>query len=229
MNAYPLIPLVAAVLLAGCASTQPSTASRGPYVKPGLIMLTADQAEARGIKVQPASSQQPASPAPADVQPLDASSVVAPGDVKVYTMGRMVDSADRNVMHETHAVYRKESAPQWKLKAQPGQQIIVGPRVTDSRQEPQTPASQEVDSYLSDQRRVAQEDRQAIEALFRGLEALSKQQQQTQRLVLKYMEEKERERRPETGKPEAAKPEPQGGAKEQEAPAEKTEKQGTAN
>jgi hypothetical protein len=164
------------VVMAGCAS--PSSAGRRePYVKPGLILLTADQAERRGIELSvPAHQAAVPSGSP---QPLDSKCVIAPADVKVYTLNRAVDPADPNLMHEEHVVYRRETSPRWQLNGSVEQKILVGPKVTDGRQELTPLLDKELTTYLSDQRRATEANQQAIAALLKAVDALSRQQRAT--------------------------------------------------
>lgn len=167
---------VVAGMLLGCASSPPPAAwTRGPYVKPGLIMLTADQAERRGINLS--TPEASAVRMPANVQALDTAAVTIPTGVKVYTLNRAADPADPDVMHEEHVVYRRESAPRWRLDAPSDQKILVGPRVTDGRQEIQPLLTKELTAYLSDQRRATELNGKAISTLFEAVDALNRQQQ----------------------------------------------------
>jgi hypothetical protein len=170
-----LLSAVATGALAGC-STQTSAFRREPYVKPALIMLTADQAQRRGIQVQ-APAPRPDEVLPADAEPLDASAVTAPEDIKVYSMNRTVDPADRELMHEEHVVYRRETTPAWRLHASAERKILVGPRVPDGRQDLQPVLSKELISFMNDQRRAAESNQKAITALFQAVDALNRQQE----------------------------------------------------
>lgn len=138
-------------------------------------MLTADEAAQRGIELRPAAAAA-AVPA-ADLQPLDASAVTVPGDIKVYTFNRAADPADRDLLHEEHVVYRRETAPQWRLEAPVGQKILVGPRVTDGRGDLQPLMNKELAAYLADQRRATEANGKAIAALFQAVDAINRQQQ----------------------------------------------------
>lgn len=175
MNTSALPAVLMALAVAGCAGSSGPASARGPYVKPGLIMLTADQAAQRGIAVRAAP---PAAGAPApDLQPLDASAVSVPADIKVYTLNRAADPSDRDILHEEHVIYRRETAPRWRLDAPVGQKILVGPRVTDGRGELQPLMNKELATYLADQRRATEANGKAIAALFQAVEALNRQQQ----------------------------------------------------
>jgi hypothetical protein len=164
------------IVLAGCASPS-SIGRRDPYVKPGLILLTADQAERRGIELSAPSNQEAAPPG--SLQALDARSVTAPANVKVYMLNRAVDPGDSNLMHEEHVVYRRETSPQWRLNASAEQKILVGPKITDGRQELTPLLDKELTTYLSDQRRATEANQQAIAALLKAVDALSRQQRAT--------------------------------------------------
>lgn len=167
---------VAALAAAGCSSSPSAAAAREPYVKPGLIMVTADQARRLGVEVEGAS-RAPEPPMPAELSRLDSAAIVAPPDVKVYSLNRSVDPADRELMHEAHVVYRRETSPRWRLDAPADQKILVGPRVTDGRQELQPMLNNEVTAFLAEQRRVAEANQKAIASLFEAVEALNRQQQ----------------------------------------------------
>jgi hypothetical protein len=164
-----------AVLLAGCVSSPETGSQHQTYVKPELVMLTADQAARRGIEITHAPRTDRVVPQEWDA--LDAGSVVVPGDVKVYSLNRAADPFDPDLLHEEHVVYRRESGPRWQLDAPTTQKILVGPRVTDGRQELQPLHDQELASYLADQRRASEANQKAISALFQAVEALSRQQQ----------------------------------------------------
>jgi hypothetical protein len=170
--------LAAAGLLAGCANSSPSGRLGGPYVKPGLIMVTPDQAAKYGLAERPVAATPPAG-----VPPLDTSAVLAAPEVRVYTFGRFQDAADPDLLHETHVAYRRETAPRWQMQAPADQQILVGPRITDSRQDFAPIKDREVEAYLAEQHTRQQEDRQAIELLFKGLDTLTKQQAQQMKML----------------------------------------------
>jgi hypothetical protein len=53
--------------------------------------------------------------------------VRVPEKIKAYAVGRYVDPADPNVMHERHVVYRKEASPVWNTAYEPESSVIVGP------------------------------------------------------------------------------------------------------
>ena len=80
-------------------------------------------------------------------------------------------------MHEEHAVYRRETAPRWRLDAPANRKILVGPQVTDGRQEIQPLLSKELTTFLADERRATEANQKAISALFQAVDALTRQQQ----------------------------------------------------
>ncbi len=163
-----------AAALAGCASTTHDL-RREPIVKPGLIALTPEQAAQRGLSTERYADGRDARPAL--VAGLDASAVVLPPDIEVYPIGRTVDAANPEIMHEEHVVYRR-TAPRWRLDAPSGQKILVGPRLTDGRGELQPLLSKELAAYLSDQRKATTENQKAITALSQALETVTRQQQE---------------------------------------------------
>lgn len=171
-----ILPCSIFLLLAvGCAGPGISASHREPYIKPGLIMLTADQAAERGIAVQPAGGG--STPLSAEIEALDESAVLTSPGIKVYTINRTVDPADRNLLHEQHVVYRRESAPQWRLHAAFDRRLNVGPSVPDGRQNLQPLLDKELATFLSDQRRATEANQRSITALFQVVDALSRQQQ----------------------------------------------------
>jgi hypothetical protein len=95
----------------------------------------------------------------------------------------MQDAADPDLLHETHVAYRRETAPRWQMRAPADQQILVGPRITDSRQDFAPIKDHEVEVYLAEQHTRQQEDRKAIELLFKGLDTLTKQQAQQMKML----------------------------------------------
>lgn len=170
-----LMPVIIGLVAGGCMSSSESAIVREPHVKPSLVLLTADQAARRGIKIEPAGPAEAAMPK--EISALDSSSVIAPPNVKVYTVNRAVDPADPELMHEEHVAYRRESSPMWKIDAPAEQKILVGPRITDGRQDLQPVLNKELAAYLADQRRVTAANQKAIAALFDAIDALNRQQQ----------------------------------------------------
>jgi hypothetical protein len=81
------------------------------------------------------------------------------------------------MMHEAHIVYRRD-APRWNLRPSAGQQILIGPQITDGRGEVQPIASQELESYLREQRVAAQRQQQFLGQVGQAVGQLATQQQQ---------------------------------------------------
>lgn len=166
-----LLPVFAALLLASCTTPPASIEHHELYVKPAMVMLTADQAAARGLKVESAPAADPTFPA--DLQPTDTRSVIAPPGVKVYTLSRATDPADRDILHEQHVIYRRETTPAWRLQAPTDQKILIGPRVTDGRDDLQPVLSKELVSFIAEERRATEANQKAIAALFQAVERLN--------------------------------------------------------
>lgn len=60
----------------------------------------------------------------------DTSGVLTNETVKVYGIGRYVDSSDPRILHERHAVYRLEETPSWRLQPPARQpEVLMGPIV----------------------------------------------------------------------------------------------------
>jgi len=159
-------------LLAGCANAPTTPEHGGLYVKPALIMLTADEAEARGLGTA-STTASPAPIAPPGAEATQTTAVLVPPAVKAYTVNRSVDAADPNLLHEEHVVYRRETTPTWRLQAPASQKILVGPRMTDGREELQPILSKELTVFLIEQRQAAEVNQKAIAALFRAVDGLS--------------------------------------------------------
>ncbi|HVU35288.1 MAG TPA: hypothetical protein VHE61_17765 [Opitutaceae bacterium] len=174
MNAQVPIMFLAGVVFAGCSSPPRNTLRPESPVKPGLILLTPDEAEHYGLRLTPPS---PATRTREDGSPLDAASVIASTGVKAYALGRVADPTDPDLLHESHVVYRRETFPQWRLDPPVGERILVGPRVTDGRAELQPLLSKELTAYLAEQRKATEANQQAIAALFEAVNALNQHQQ----------------------------------------------------
>lgn len=170
-----LLLLAASAVFAGCASTEVPP-EHEPYVRPGLIMLTADQAAQRGIELTPPPHPVPV-PLPSTLSPVDTNAVIVPPGIKVYALNRAADPADPEVMHEQHLVYRRESTPQWRLDTPPTQQLLIGPSVVDGRQDIQPVLTKELTSFLLEQRRATETNQRAIETLLHAVDALDRQNQ----------------------------------------------------
>lgn len=160
--------------LSGCAATLTGPAAE-PCVKPGLILLTADEAQRCGVHIRDA--RRPEATMLPSRGPRDATAVIRPDAIKAYPLARSVDPFDPELMHEAHVVYRRETSPRWRLDVPASQQIMVGPRVTDGREEIQPLLDKELMSFLADERRARAENQKAITALFQAVDALSRQQQ----------------------------------------------------
>ena len=76
-------------------------------------------------------------------------------DIKAYPVGRYVDPANPNVMHERHVIYRRENSESWRRDTDRGNQILLGPTV--GLRNPiarRNPASQELSAELNRQKLV---------------------------------------------------------------------------
>jgi hypothetical protein len=173
MNMNTRILLFLSVVLAGCQSA-PEPQHAGPYVRPGLIMVPVDQAHLYGLCRE--TDQAPGERFAA----TDTRSVQTESPVSALQFNRYADPALPDVlMHEAHIVYRRENKPRWKL--QPSgrdEEILIGPRLTDGRAEIRPLASQELDTFMRDQRSHAEREQQLITRIAEGMKQLAGQQQQ---------------------------------------------------
>jgi len=158
---------VAAFILGGCTHRAPSVTSRGPWIKPDLIRMTSEQAAQHGAAL--AEPQV----VPAQAQGLDSTAVLRPAEVKVYSLGRYVDPADPELLHEAHLVYRREAGPAWVMQAGPAAQVLVGPRISASSSEVAPLREKELEGVLSALGRQVREDHEALEQITRLLETLN--------------------------------------------------------
>jgi hypothetical protein len=170
-----LISIVAVcALLSGCAgsvSTRP-----GPYVKPGLVMVPADQMKYYQLGPEQAASSDTRLPFAA----IDTRSVQTDSSVTAIQFNRYADpSRPDQLMHEAHIVYRRDSGPRWKLTAPSSeQQILVGPQMTDGRGEIKGLVAPEVDAYLREQRNTLHRQEETISKITETLRQIADQQKQ---------------------------------------------------
>lgn len=175
MNHQLIILLFSSALLTGCATRSSSTLPA--RVNPALIMLPAGQARYYGLSL--------ASPGAEDATPpgipsTTVAAVINEPEVKAFAINRTVDPIDGELMHEAHVLYRREATPRWRLHASVDKQILIGPRITDGREDLQPILSKELAAVLTEERRANDTNRQAIMSLLQAVEALSRQQQSMQ-------------------------------------------------
>lgn len=176
--------LVFSLGLAGCASNPPLGWRPGPYVRPELVMVPADQAHYYGIGQPSGEVASPRRTAPA---PTSVRSVQTDSEVTALQYNRYPDPARPDqLMHEAHIVYRRESLPRWRLQPPSGeQQILVGPRISDGRGEIKPLVSQELESFMRQQRDQQREQQDLLGKVAGGMKQLAEQQQQLARQVAK--------------------------------------------
>lgn len=123
-----------------------------------------------------------AAPAPVVAAPLPATPVsgtdldqgnlekVRVGEtLKSYPVGRYIDPADANVMHEAHVVYRKEAGASWNLNPNAPTVVPLGPvlAVADPAKTP-GPLPAELEQKIAEQN-------QLVASLIEQNEALTKE------------------------------------------------------
>ncbi|HEU5078718.1 MAG TPA: hypothetical protein VFT72_05870 [Opitutaceae bacterium] len=162
------------VLLAGCAG-QPAAQRAASIVRPGLIMVPADQ-----LKYYSSGNEACASPH-RQVDPLapnDARSVHIEPEVVAQQWNRYADPVRPDeLMHEAHIVYRREGRTRWRLRTPTAaQQILIGPQLTDGRGEVRELASQELESYIRDGRTNLRREQEVMARMAENFQRLSEQQ-----------------------------------------------------
>lgn len=143
-------------------------------------------------------------------------------DIKAYPVGRYVDPANPEVMHERHVIYRRENSESWRRDTDRGNQILLGPTV--GLRNPiarRNPASQELSAELNRQKLVtrrllaieqdARDGDMRAAALLREARSINANQE----IILRKLNEYERERAKESqtnqprGIPTPAEPTPE--------------------
>jgi hypothetical protein len=153
-----------------------------------------------------AEALQQLSPAKWQVQreiPMESTANVAiAADIKAYPVGRYVDAANPNVLHERHTIYRRESPESWRRDTDRGHGILLGPTV--GLRNPvarKNPASQELTAELNRQRLVTQRligierSSQAGDAQAAALLSEAQTIQATQAAILKKLDGYEKQQK----------------------------------
>ncbi len=168
------------LLVAGCAEAPLDRPT--PIVRPGLIMIPADQAKYYGFANNGAAA--PASELP--TSPTSVANVETEPEVTALQFNRYPDPAAPNeLMHEAHVVYRREGTPRWKLQPSGAdQQLLIGPQFTDGRGELKPVQSQELDTFLRDERTNLQRQQEVMAKLIESQRALGEQQQRLHQELL---------------------------------------------
>ena len=153
ISIHATLPAAAVLCLAGCATPAPTRDAVGPRVNPALVLAA---------PIVPAGS----------VTTLDG--VIDPPAVSAYTVGRTVDPADPHLLHEAHVVYRREAGAAWRLAppSTPAPSLAPGSAASAPAAGRDPVQAAELDGVLSELRRTAEENRQAIALLFQAVEAL---------------------------------------------------------
>ena len=146
MKLHYLFP---ALLLAGCASSHPTTVDVGP------------------------------GPLPQKHDVSDPASIRKPEQVKAYPVGRYEDPNDPNVMHEGHTIYRAETSPEWDTDPNEPTSLPLGPgemAVADPSQE-HTALTAELEQRLKQEDQLLQTTYEQNERLAQEIKALQAEQQ----------------------------------------------------
>jgi hypothetical protein len=175
MNTMRCVFLIcAAAAVAACSPTRSTLAARGPGVNGALVMVPLDQVR----YYRQAHSDAEPRPA-AESGRTTVSSVLTQPTVSAIQLNRYADPARPDeLMHEAHVVYRRDTGARWRLRpASRDEQILFGPQLTDGRGEIHSLASQELESYLQQQRRNLQQQQHVMAQMTEGVRQLATQQQ----------------------------------------------------
>jgi len=146
MKLHYLFP---ALLLVGCASSNPPTLNVG------------------------------AGPLPQKHNVSDSASVRTPDQVKAYPVGRYEDPNDPDIMHEGHTVYRDESSPDWNTDPNEPTSLPLGPgemATADPAQE-HTALTAELEQRLKQEDQLLTSTYEQNERLAQEIKALKADQQ----------------------------------------------------
>lgn len=146
MKLHYLFP---ALLLAGCASSHPTTVDVGP------------------------------GPLPQKHEVSDPASIRKPEQVKAYPVGRYEDPNDPDVMHEGHTIYRAETSPEWDTDPNEPTSLPLGPgeMATADPAQQHTALTAELEQRLKQEDQLLQTTYEQNERLAEEIKALQAQQQ----------------------------------------------------
>lgn len=146
MKLHYLFP---ALLLAGCASSHPTTVDVGP------------------------------GPLPQKHEMSDPASIRKPEQVKAYPVGRYEDPNDPDVMHEGHTVYRAETSPEWDTDPNEPTSLPLGPgeMATADPAQQHTALTAELEQRLKQEDQLLQTTYEQNQRLAEEIKALQAQQQ----------------------------------------------------
>ena len=141
--------LVPALLLVGCASSNPPTVNVG------------------------------AGPLPQKHNVSDPASVRTPEQLKAYPVGRYEDPNDPDVMHEGHTVYRAETSPDWNTDPNAPTSLPLGPgeMATADPSQQHTVLTAELEQRLKQEDQLLQTTYEQNERLAQEIKALQAEQQ----------------------------------------------------
>jgi hypothetical protein len=177
MNTSILL-LLALAVFAGCQAPPRRSAGERPLIRRELIMVPIDQA--RYYRAPADDRGGNVIPAPPGAASTDVSSVLTNPEVSAVQWNRYADPGRPDeLMHEAHVVYRREGRPHWRLQPpSAGQQILIGPQLTDGRGEVKPLAVQELDDFMRDGRTNLRRQQEVMARLAEGMKRLGDQQQE---------------------------------------------------
>ncbi|HVT94067.1 MAG TPA: hypothetical protein VHD76_14585 [Bryobacteraceae bacterium] len=158
MKSSTLVLCAVVALCAGCETMQRKTASATAPLAPPT----------------PAPAVAPVSGT--DLDQTNVEKVRVGETLKSYPVGRYLDPADANVMHEAHVVYRKESGAAWNLNPNAPTVVPLGPvlAVADPAKTP-APLPAELEQKMAEQNQLVASLIEQNEALTKELGKLGQQ------------------------------------------------------
>ena len=149
--------LCLSLALAGCETVAP------PNAKP--------------LPAPPPPVEAPPSPvASTQIDPYNMEKVRVGEALKAYPVGRYVDPADSNVLHEAHTIYRREAGAAWNLNPNAPTVVPLGPvlAVADPARVP-NPLPAELEQKIAEQNQLMAALIEQNEALAAELTKLNKE------------------------------------------------------
>ena len=155
-----VIALCIVLSLAGCDTVPPPKAMPAPPVGKQRPPVTEPQPPLAGTQLDPYNIEK----------------VRVSESLKAYPVGRYIDPADPNVLHEAHTIYRREAGATWNLNPNAPTVVPLGPvlAVADPARVP-NPLPAELEAKIAEQNQLMTALIEQNEALAAELAKLNKE------------------------------------------------------